>query len=169
MADKIDQLKAKDAQGNDVLFDIDLPPDATPSITGLTVTDYVSDGTTTKTMTQLLAVNVTPTAIGQVTSASNKFTFNISTTYDLSSGGGLGVFTFGNCMNLIPLFNLTSGTTYKTVGTFVYDSGGSVVTTTLNYKYTKSSSTNTLEIWSGNADRKIVNGYTGYLFLTKLA
>jgi hypothetical protein len=28
MADKIDQLKLKDAQGNDVLYDIDLPPDA---------------------------------------------------------------------------------------------------------------------------------------------
>lgn len=55
MADKIDQLKVKDAQGNDVLFDIDLPPDATPSISGLTVTGNVSDGTTTKTMTELLA------------------------------------------------------------------------------------------------------------------
>ena len=165
---KIDQIEI-----NGFTYDIDLPPDATPSIAGLTVTGNVSDGSTTKTMTQLLAgINVTPTAIGSATSSSNKFTFNLGTTSsspDLSNGGGLGVFTFGNCMNLIPLFNLTSGTTYKTVGTFVYDSGGSVVTTTINYKYTKSSSVNTLEIWSGNADRKIVNSYTGYLFLTKLA
>ena len=50
MADKIDQITL-----NGTSYDIDLPPDATPSISGLTVTGYVSDGTTTKTMTQLLA------------------------------------------------------------------------------------------------------------------
>lgn len=50
MADKIDQLEI-----NGTLYDIDLPPDATPSISGLTVSGNVSDGTTTKTMTQLLA------------------------------------------------------------------------------------------------------------------
>jgi hypothetical protein len=36
MADKIDQLKVKDANGNDQVYDIDLPKDATPSITSIT-------------------------------------------------------------------------------------------------------------------------------------
>lgn len=112
--------------------------------------------------------DIAPKLLGSVSSSSNKFTFNINTTYNLSSGGGLGVFTFGNCMMLIPLFNLTSGTTYKTAGTFVYDTSGSVITTTINYKYTRSGSVNRLEIWSGNSNYPFVNGYTGYLFLTKL-
>ena len=50
MADKIDQITIGSTS-----YDIDLPPDATPSISGLTVSGNVSDGTTTKTMTQLLA------------------------------------------------------------------------------------------------------------------
>ena len=44
MADKIDQLKLKDAQGTDVLYDIDLPVDATPSIASLTTSGNVTVG-----------------------------------------------------------------------------------------------------------------------------
>jgi hypothetical protein len=36
MADKIDQLKVKDANGNDQVYDIDLPPNAEPNIISLT-------------------------------------------------------------------------------------------------------------------------------------
>ena len=50
MADKIDRLTIGSTS-----YDIDLPPDATPSISGLTVSGNVSDGTKTKTMTQLLS------------------------------------------------------------------------------------------------------------------
>ena len=101
-------------------------------------------------------------------SANNKFTFDILDSFNLSTSGGVGVFTFGNCVTILNLYRLVSGVTYKTVGTFVYDLSGSVVTTTLNYKYTKKSSTNTLEIWSGNSSKQLVNGYTGYLFIVKL-
>ena len=101
-------------------------------------------------------------------SADNKFIFSLLDSFDLSNGGGVGVFTFGNCVTLLNLYGLVSSVTYKTVGTFVYDSFGSVVTTTLNYRYIKTESTKTLEIWSGNSTRQIINGYTGYLFIVKL-
>lgn len=44
MADKIDQIKLKNAQGTDVLYDIDLPVDATPSIASLTTSGNVTVG-----------------------------------------------------------------------------------------------------------------------------
>ena len=79
MADKIDQLKLKDAQGNDVLYDIDLPPDATPSIAGLTVSGNVSDGTTTKTMTELLAgsPNITVSATNGISDGTNTYKYTL--------------------------------------------------------------------------------------------
>lgn len=41
MADKIDQIKLKNAQGTDVLYDIDLPVDATPSIANITLSGNI--------------------------------------------------------------------------------------------------------------------------------
>lgn len=100
-----------------------------------------------------------PTLISSATSTNNRFIFsNVS-------GEGLGVFTFGNCNTLINLYGLSVGITYKQTGTFVYTASGGVVTTTINIEKTSSS---TIQIWSGNADFKIQNGFTGYLFLLKL-
>lgn len=51
-------------------------------------------------------------------------------------------------------------------GTFVYNTSGAVITTTINLVYNATAQTVTIS--SGNAGFKIVNGYTGYLFLVKI-
>lgn len=163
MADKIDQLEI-----NGTLYDIDLPPDATPSIRDLSVSGNVSDGSITKTMTDVLnGINNIPSVslLGTATSSSNSFVFS-NIILGQSYQQGLGLFTFGNTQTLINLYGLTSGTTYKMSGTFVYNTSGAVITTTINLVY--NASARTVTISSGNADFKIVNGYTGYLFLVKI-
>lgn len=49
MADKIDQLTYQNSQGTNVSYDIDLPPDATPSITSLTASGNIEGGAIKKT------------------------------------------------------------------------------------------------------------------------
>ena len=100
-----------------------------------------------------------PSLLSTAISSSNKFTFsNVNK-------NGIGLFTFGNTTTFINLYGLTSGATYKQVGTFVYDGSGSVKTTTINVK---KNANNTLEIWSGDNNYAIVNGYTAYLFIIPL-
>ena len=104
-----------------------------------------------------------PTLIGYTTSSSNRFLF---TGIDLTSQKGVGLFTFGNCFTFINLYGLQSGVNYKFPGSFIYNSNGNVITTTVNVIWY--SETNTLWISSGNGNYSMINGYTGYLYLITL-
>lgn len=108
---------------------------------------------------------LTPQLRTYTTSANNRFRFNIG---NLTNIQGLGIFSFGNCNTMINLYGLTLGTTYKQVGTFIYNSSGSVITTTINIAYVQVDGSYYLDITSGNSNYPIINGYTGYLFTLKL-
>lgn len=90
------------------------------------------------------------------------FTDNV---FDSTNNKWLAIFTMGNTFTMFPLYGLAQNTMYKCPGSFVYDSGGSVVTTTLNYKIT---SNKMIQVWSGNSSFTLANGYTAYLSLIRL-
>lgn len=106
---------------------------------------------------------LTPTLIGSTISSSNKFEFTTQTSFN----NGIGIFSFGNTFTFINLYGLQEGTTYKMPGSFVYDSSGSVVTTTINIKYESVNNGKKLSIWSGGS-HQMQNGYTGYLYYIRL-
>jgi len=111
------------------------------------------------------SVQLGPKLLGVTKSDSNRFVFS---NVDLVKNQGLGVFTFGYCNTLITLYRLNHDITYKTVGTFIYEEGelGSVVTTTINYKYNNDN--HTLTIWSGNSNFSMSDNMYGYLFIVNL-
>lgn len=87
-------------------------------------------------------------------------------TFDFNLEGEIiGIFTFGNCFSLIPLYQIQPNTIYKTNGTFVYDDNGNVVSTMINYRWDNES--DILEIWSGNRNYSFMTDYTAYLFTIK--
>lgn len=103
---------------------------------------------------------MTPVLLAQATSSGNQFVFNVGDPIPQ----GLMLFTFGNTFTFINTYGIRSGQIYKTAGTFVYNSQGSVITTMVNYSHGEED----LYIWSGNNNYQMVNGFTGYLFLIPL-
>ena len=92
------------------------------------------------------------------------FTF-ANNVFDSTNNKWLAIFTMGNTFTMFPLYGLSQNTMYKCPGSFVYDSGGSVVTTTLNYEIL---SNKIVQVWSGNSNYILQNGYTAYLSLIRL-
>lgn len=92
------------------------------------------------------------------------FTF-ANNVFDSTNNKWLAIFTMGNTFTMFPLYGLSQNTMYKCPGSFVYDSGGSVVTTTLNYEIL---SNKIVQVWSGNSSYTLQNGYTAYLSLIRL-
>ena len=121
-------------------------------------TDLITSGGVASALTPVLKGYSTIAADGTLT-----FNLTSSSPQDIS---GLAILTFGNTMTIVNLYGMQNETIYKTSGTFVYDSGGSVVTTTMNYKINYS--TRKLTFWSGNSNYNFVSGFTAYLFLLKL-
>lgn len=115
------------------------------------ISDYVNQ----------INTKLTPTLLDTKVVSGNNISF------DYTGQKYLAILTFGNTTTLLPLYNMVSGTTYKTQGTFVYDGyEGSVKTTTINYRYNET--TQKLSIWSGDSNYQFVDGYTAYLFGIKL-
>ena len=101
-----------------------------------------------------------PTSVISATITNNKAIFT-----NLPSTKAFYIITFGYTTTVIPVYENTLNQIYKIAGTFLYNIGGSAVTTTINYKLTSST---TLEVWSGNSNYAFVNGFTAYLLGIKL-
>ena len=124
---------------------------------GIDITgDTISADYTNTTFTNLLKALLTPTMFSASIVYENELLF----TYN--GENKIGILTFGNTFTILPLYNLTSGTMYKTSGTFVYDENGSVKTTTINFSCDSENSK--LRVWSGDRNYHFANGYTAYLF-----
>lgn len=79
---------------------------------------------------------LTPTAVGTGQTAANVNGYNgalFSLGLKTINFNGLYIFTYGNCMVLLPVYNLTDGTEYK-VSAALVNSGGSYATKVLTYR-----------------------------------
>ena len=97
----------------------------------------------------------------------NGFEIDLGTT---SYDNGLYIFTYGNCMVMLPIYNAQLKTVYHTSATLV-NSSGSFAVKDLRYMVYDWGSAEygyhmTLKIWEANDYMPI--GYTGYLFKIKL-
>ena len=110
MADKIDQLIYKNSSGTNVAYDIDLPPDATPSIVSLTASGNIeggaikktggtssqflkADGSTDSTSYLPLSAGSSKALTGDLYTGGNDIFFNQSNSIGNNSGGGLVIDT----------------------------------------------------------------------------
>ena len=125
-----------------------------------------SDGTLA--LTSNVQSAMTPTAVGQATTASNIGStgfkgaeFTIGTT--LANIGGLYIFTYGYCMILLPIYGISSGVEYK-VAAAILDEYGSYSNLILTYKWNQSNG----KLYVYNKNNKIPTGYGAYLFKVKL-
>jgi len=106
---------------------------------------------------------LTPGLVGTATTASNingynGAYFNIGTT----NNGGLYIFTYGNCMVLLPVYGLTVGSEYK-VSACLVSASGSYENRVLTYRVTSSGN---LQIYQ--KQNFIPTNYMSYLFKVKL-
>ena len=131
-----------------------------------TLTVPAKDGTIA--LTSNVQSALTPTAVGQATTASNIGStgykgaeFTIGTT--LANIGGLYIFTYGYCMILLPIYGISTGVEYK-VAAAILDEYGSYSNLILTYKWNQS----TGKLYVYNKNNKIPTGYTAYLFKVKL-
>ena len=107
---------------------------------------------------------MTPTAVGQGQTKSNVNGYTGATfTIGTSGYGGLYIFTYGNCMILLPIYGLTANTEYKVAASLV-NSYGSYSCKVLTYRYVSSSGT--LQIYQ--KENYIPTGYGCALFKVKL-
>jgi len=109
---------------------------------------------------------LTPTTIGTFVSELGVggtefkgFTFEL----DSEDYNGLYMFTYGNTMILLPVYNLVNGTEYK-VSAAILNGEGGYVSRILTYRF---NSTNG-ELYIYQKENLIPIGYTGYLFRIKL-
>lgn len=78
---------------------------------------------------------LTPTAVGQTQTVANVNGYN-GASFNIGTLGffGLYIFTYGNCMVLLPVYNLTAGTEYKVTAVLV-NSAGSYASKVLTYRF----------------------------------
>lgn len=105
---------------------------------------------------------LTPSAIGITTTSSNVNGYNGAEFPVGASPDGLYVFTYGNCMVLLPVAGLVAGTEYKTASVLVGSGDAGFQLKVLTYRLT---SENGLQIYQ--KENFIPTGWTAYL--TKIA
>ncbi len=117
----------------------------------------------TNTYLTLLAAQglLTPTLVGQTLTTSgingyNGISIGVGLRVLPSDVKGLFIFTYGNCMVLLPIYGLTENTEYKVAAALV-NSGGSYATKVLTYRLTLVGKTATLQIY--NKENYIPTGY----------
>ena len=81
---------------------------------------------------------------------------------DQNDYAGMYTFTYGNCMVILPIKNLTANTSYKIAATLV-DSGGNYTVIVLTYRTNGSG-----KLYIYDKTNYMATGYTAYLFRVKI-